>query len=177
MEAWLVPVIAAVTGFFTWLATKTQMKHAERRFNKELERERERENRLRRQQVRSEPLLRFRDQLASLAAYMDLHVRAIQVKQLLGTRSETTDKFIQQATNEGNFYVEVKNFQHALFRLDDTEVRKKAQEALDKYEKAHEAGWTKLPPEEFAKKTKLLHEAQEAIREAQSLVNQRLEEL
>lgn len=127
--------------------------------------------------MRSEPLLRFRDQLASLAAYMDLHIRAIQLKQLLGTRSETTDKFIQQATSEGNFYVEVKNFRHALFRLDDIEIRKKAQEALDKYEKAHEIDWAKLPRKEFAEKTKLLHGAQETIGETQSLINHRLEEL
>lgn len=172
---WLeTPLTAALpalfVGLFAWLATKKQM-----------EVQIEREERQWRRQVKSEPLKRLRSQIASMASYMDLDLKAAQLEQMLRMRGHTETgvpgDFVEQATNKRDFYIEARNFQQALFQVDDTEIQKKAEEVLSKFVDVREVDWQKVSVKEaVAEELKRLKKARQALIEIQSLIKKRLEE-
>lgn len=172
---WLeTPLTAALpalfVGLFAWLATKKQIKA-----------QTEREEHQWRRQVKSEPLKRLSSQIASMAGYMELYNSAMQFKQIMFkvAPSETgMPDFVEQATKGGDFYIEARNFQQALFQVDDTEIQEKAEKVLSKFMDVQGVDWEKVPAKEAAAEaSKRFKEARQALIEIQTLINKkRLEE-
>lgn len=176
METWAIVALVLGSNVIGHLATWIQVKHADKRVDKQLEREKEVYRRQRRQEIRSEPLHKLSDELIRMAITHEKLIDAHLEHTRFGIENE---EGIRKATDDWKRYVESMDWRHVLFALDDTELVNMAEELRTAYIESWSSAeyWKEL---EISDK-KRAEEAREANRRKlagiQSLIYQRLEEL
>ena len=122
--------------------------------------------------LRSEPLLAFRRELARMAQkYIDL-IHAAQMQHTRNGMSDEEARGILQATsNDWNSYVASGDYRRVLSELDDQDIIDKAQHLWQQLVEAH------LKTSEKHLVFEELKEIQAGITEVQKLIDQRLQEL
>ena len=152
-----------------------------KRFSKQLEREREVEVRDRHRRVRDEPLLRLRAELARMATK---NQRLINNTQMLHTAipappEEELNECIEQAIKDLNDYIERGEFYQVLFTIDNNEIVEKADKLEKDYRLAflRNTTFSKIADDEMSKVSTQNKELANQVREIQALINQQLEQL
>jgi hypothetical protein len=184
MEVW--DVVALVLGsnlliaLATYFTTRMQLTNASKQFKIELGRAIDVENRKRKWEVRSTPLLKLRAELADVATKLDTLVadaRRININ-FGGTKEEAEEK-LEKSRKEYNEYVEKGTLGMTLFEQFDTDLVIRVEEIQTNYRQAfHEHTNYKMMDAESMKHAFKVHdENKRKIIEVQELINKKLEEL
>ena len=184
METWVIVTLvlgaSAISALLTFFITKMQVRHSDRRFERELERAREADYHQRRWEVRGEPLLKLRAELTRMATKQDrLVASAHKLHTRFGMTEEEAKKQLQENVDDINTYLASGDFSQALFMQYDTELINKVEEILKDYRASYiDAMYYKdLKATELGKAMEVFERNKTRIIEVQSLVNKRLEEL
>ena len=184
METWAIVALvlgtSAISALLTFFITKMQVRHSDRRFERELERAREGDYHQRRWEVRGELLLKLRAELALMATKQDkLVASAHKLHTRFGMTEEEAKGQLQENVDDMNAYLASGNFQQALFMQDDAELINKVDEIIRDYRSSYiDAMYYKeLKATELGKAMEVFERNKTRIIETQSLINKRLEEL
>lgn len=131
MEPWITVLVAVIVALSTLGATWLQNKHSRKRFEKELEQQREMDSRQWRRKVRSEPLLELRTELANMASKLDKFVKLAYHSH--GMATEQVKEEFERAKNDWDSYLASDHLSQALFILDDQEIIDLVKKARDEY--------------------------------------------
>jgi len=170
METLTTVAIALIVALSTLSATFIQNRYSSKRFEKELKRAREVDDRQRRREVESEPLLKLRNELARMATKRDRllasrdRAQASARKQHIDMTEEEAKRELQEAENDWNAYRSSENLPQILFLQYDTELRNKVEEI-------RRDSWFDIHAREVRERNKA------RVIEVQSLINKLLEEL
>ena len=127
METWAIVTLvlgaSAISSLLTFFITKMQVSHSDTRFEKELERAREADSHQRRWEVRSEPLLKLRAELALMACkYEKLVDAAKKLSRSPDITHEEEEKILAEVINEDTIYMASGNLQQILNIQYDAEI-------------------------------------------------------
>jgi hypothetical protein len=184
METWA--IVALVLGsniiiaLSTFFATKMQVSHSDRRFEKELARAKETDYRERRREVRGEPLLKLRAELARMASKQNRLVDAAHKQHTrFGFTDEEAQELLQEAIDDWNNYVRNGEWLQTLFTLDDAELVDRLGDILRGYTESYVSAlyYKDLKATELGEAMEVFERNKTKIIEVQSLINKRLEEL
>jgi len=184
METWAIVTLvlgaSAISALLTFFITKMQVRHSDKRLEKELERAREADYHQRRWEVRGEPLLKLRAELVLMATKQDkLVASAHKLHTRFGMTEEEAKEQLQKNVDDINTYLVSGDFQQTLFMQDDTELINKVEEIIKDYRSSYiDAMYYKeLKATELGKAMEVFERNKTRIIEVQSLINKRLEEL
>jgi len=184
METWAIVTLvlgtSAISSLLTFVITKMQVSHSDRRFEKEHERAIVMYQRNRRREVRSEPLLKLRDELARMAVKQDRVVRsAHKLHTRFGMTEEEAKEELQRNIEEVNKYIESGEFYQTLFMQYDKELIDKVEEIIRDYRASFfdAINFKELKHTEIGKAMEVFERNKDKIIEVQELINKRLEEL
>jgi len=157
------------------------VKHSEARFDKELGAQKEREERQRRIEVRSEPLLKFRAELARMGVKFEAMLRTAAVRSDAesGLMTELATQKLREAQQAYDDYLTSGDLEYALLMLDDKEITERADDIHNLFVEAYlkiirvRGGGKQAEDEMFT----LARQAIAKIQELQSLVNEKLDGL
>jgi len=184
MEIW--DVVALVLGsniimaVVTFFATKLQVKHSDKRLEKELERQREVDARTWRRDVRSKPLLKLRYELARMATKMKMLVIDTRGQHYRSNITEDEkNKELEQAVEKLKVYLTNGDFLQTLNLQYDAELLHSMDEIESKYRLLFEyaLNYERLRFDLRTEFNKLSQEIETKIPEVQELINKKLEEL
>ena len=154
METWATVILVLGTGIISagavLITTRIQESRADKRLEKEHHRAQEAERRERKQQVRSEPLLKFRSELATVAAKQTL------IFALMGA---PTPFPFDQAVEDMRKYIAGGDFLKALYTLDEAEIIKEVEDIV--------RDWS-VPPPNVSQQSDLITRTQQKIQKVQS---------
>jgi hypothetical protein len=184
METWAVVTIALgasiVTALSTLAGVTIQARQADKRFEKDLKRAREVDYRERRREVRSQPLLRLRAELADMATKLGNLVSAAERQHTrMGATEKQTEEELKQSVDEWNDYLRSGNWARTIFSLDDIELQDAVREVQTDYLHSfyvHQS-WKDVDATEMQKAMKVFERNRHRITEIQALINKRLDEL
>ena len=172
MEGWLYGLFALVGvifgGLFSYLGMRQQLKQRN-----------EIDSRTWRRNIRSEPLLKLRAELAIMASKLDKLVKAAYHSH--GMATEQAKEEFERAKNDWGSYLASDDLSQVLFILDDQEiidlVKKARDEYLDSYNELtfYREELTAVEVGEFARAPE--EKIRSEIINIQALINKRLEEL
>lgn len=152
-----------------------------RRRREQLQKEREVDARERHRRVRDEPLLKLRVELARMATKNE---RLINYTQMLHTAipappREELNRWIEQAREDLNDYIDKGELGHVLFTIDDEKIVDRVANLQRDYRMAfyRNTMFEKLPFEEQTQAINQSIKLAEQVREIQALINERLEKL
>jgi len=152
-----------------------------KRLSQQIQRERERESHERHHRLKDEPLLNLRKELALMATKNE---RLVGITRMLHTAipappKEELEKWINQARQDFNDYMESGEFGQVLFAIEDKEIIERVNELQKGYRIAYYRNtmFTELSTDEQTKALTQSEELAEQVREIQGLINRRLEEL
>ncbi len=119
METWAIVTLvlgaSAISSLLTFVITKMQVSHSDKRLEKQLERAREVDNRQRRWEVRGEPLLKLRTELAHMACkYEKLVDAAKKLSRSPNITHEEEEKILAEVIDEDTIYMASGNLQQIL---------------------------------------------------------------
>ena len=184
METWAILVLVIglniITVFASYLLTKMQVSHSDKRLEKELERARVMYQRERRREVRGEPLLKLREELAIMAVKLeDLVASAQRTHTRFGGTQEEADKKLHKAVDDWNAYLANGSMAQTLFIQYDTELVNRVEEIRKDYQQAyfHNLNFRDSNAEDMKKAFNIFEKNKARIIEAQALINRKLEEL
>ncbi len=184
METWAIVTLvlgsSAISSLLTFFITKMQVSHSDTRLAKQLERSREADDRQRRWEVRSEPLLKLRAELVIMATKQDkLVASAHKLHTRFGMTEEEAKKQLQENVDDVNIYLASGDFSQALFMQYDTELINKTEEIITDYRASYiDAMYYKdLKATELGVAMEVFERNKTRIIEVQLLINKRLEEL
>jgi len=184
METWAIVAIVLgsniIIALATFFATKIQIAHSDKRLEKELERSKEVDYRQRRWVVRSEPLLKLRNELARMAFKQDRTVAsAHKLHTNLDMTEDEVNKQLKESADDINAYLASGEFRMTLFMQYDKDLIDKVEEIIKDYRSSYiDAIYHKeLKARELGEAMKVLEKNKARIIETQSLINKRLEEL
>jgi hypothetical protein len=175
METWGTVIVAFIVAASTLGATWFQNRYSSKRFEKELEQQREKDTREWRRKVRSEPLLELRNVLAVMANKQESIIYTLQ-----GAAISKTDIFenkMKQLYEDWSAYIS--DFQRCLYIQYDTEIIRVVQKIMGNY---HESWLATLADntasiETFEKAMKTCDKNKKEILRVQELINKKIEEL
>lgn len=184
MESWLPAIFGfggvLVGSFFSLWLTKLQFNNADKRFERELLKAKEDAQRQRRWEVRSEPLLKLRVELAVMASKLEKLAKQGNTFSPSKTQ-EQTEEVLKQAVNDWNNYLEGDYLEKVLHSQFDVELINRVKEILIEYLTTHYVVVTERESLSAVEFGKYASAAEEKIRpkvaEVQELINKRLEEL
>jgi len=180
METWAIVTLvlgaSAISALSALFVTKKQIKHSDRRFEKELERQREIDSHQWRRTVRSEPLLELRDKLAVMATKLHTLVTNTQLPR---NQSAITDKEQQQALEDWRDYMTSGEFLQTLHLQYDEELKKRVEEIEGDYMLLFEYAldYKNLKSAELGTFREISQSIKSKIPKVHELINKRLEEL
>ncbi len=184
METWAIVTLvlgsSAVSALLTFFITRMQVSHSDKRLEKELERAREADERRRRWEVRSKPLLKLRNELALMASKLKPLVLDTRGQHY---RSDITEdeknKELERAAEDLKVYLANGDFLQALSLQYDTELLQMVDNIVSKYYLlfTYALHYESLRPDLREEFGKLSLEIDEKIPEVQELINKKLEEL
>lgn len=174
MESALVIIGAVVVGGLISLVTQWLILwRSERLERAKWQQEEAREGRQRVREVRSEPLLAFRHELAQMAQKYTALIKAAQMQHTRsGISAEEAAEIFRDVGNDWNSYVASGDYERALFELADHDIIDAAQHLWQQLAGAY-VETTDAPRSVF----KELEEIRASIAEVQKLISQRLQEL
>lgn len=185
METWAIVLLVLgsniIVAFSTFVATKMQVTHSDKRLERELERAREQDYRRRSREVRSEPLLKLKYELALMSTKLDRAAKSAygRLTRFNKTEEQAEEEY-RKAANDWNDYISGDYIQRTLFLIDDIEivnlVKKIRNEYLSSIDRVidHEG----LTSVELGKAGRAAEEKiGPEVAKAQGLINKRLEEL
>jgi len=174
METWAIVTLvlgaSAISSLLTFFITKMQVRHSDARLDKQLQSAREMDSRQRKREVRGEPLLKLRAELARMATKRDRllasrdRAQASARKQHIDMTEEEAKRELQEAENDWNAYRSSGDLPQILFLQYDTELRNKVEEI-------RRDSWFDIHAREVRERNKA------RVIEVQSLINKLLEEL
>jgi len=134
-------IIALATFITTYLTTKMQMKNSDERFKIELGRAIDVENKKRKWEVRSSPLLKLREELAVMATKSDIIVNlSKKIHELTNIQEkEEAHKKLIANLNEWYKYVESGALKQATYFQYDEELFNKFMEIINLYSTTYNA--------------------------------------
>jgi hypothetical protein len=184
MEIWDVVTLVlgsnAVIALSSFFLTKYQISQSYKRFEKELQIANEKEQRQRRREVRSEPLLKLRETLALMATKLQILVTNTQLSSNQSpTTEEAEKKKSQQALDNWRDYVTSGDFLPTLNLQYDTEITHLIEPIENGYLLLFEYAldWKNLREGEQKAFRDISLNTNKMIPEVQELINKRLEEL
>jgi len=180
METWTTILVALIVALSTLGATFIQSWHSNKRFKIELGRAIDVDARKRRWEVRGEPLLKLRTELAIMATKQDRVVSAAhKLHTRFGMTKEEAEQVLKNTVDSINTYLESGNFNQTLFMQFDKEIVDKVEEIIMDYRASYiDAIYYKdLKATELGEAMKVFDRNKNRIMEVQSLINKRLEEL
>ncbi len=184
METWAIVTLvlgtSAVSALLTFFITKMQVRHSDKRLEKELERAREADYHQRRWEVRGKPLLKLRDELAIMAVKLeDLVASAQRTHTRFGGTQEEVEKKLHKAVDDWNAYLANGGMAQTLFIQYDTELVNRVEEIRKDYQQAyfHNLNFRDSNAEDMKKAFNIFEKNKARIIEAQALINRKLEEL
>ena len=184
METWAIVTLvlgaSAISALSALFVTKKQIKHSDRRFERELERAREVDSRQRKWEVRGEPLLKLREELAIMAVKLeDLVASSQRTHTRFGGTQEEADKKLHKAVDDWNAYLANGGIAQTLFIQYDTELVNRVEEIRKDYQQAyfHNLNFRDSNAEDMLKAFNIFEKNKARIIEAQALINRKLEEL
>jgi len=178
METWAIVTLvlgtSALSSLLTFFITKMQVRHSDKRLEKELERAREADERQRRWEVRSKPLLKLRDELALMATKLQKLIINNMNQSVIINEKET-----QQVFEDWNNYMTSGEFLPTLYLQYDEELKKQFEGIEGDYLLLFEyaLGYKNLKREELSTFREISQSIKNKILDAQELINKRLEEL
>ncbi len=167
MNGWLYGLFALLGvlagGLFSYLIMRKQLNQQDKIDSRQWQRN-----------VRSEPLLKLREELAMMATKNGRVVRAAKwLNSNTGVKIGAEVKgWVDSTIKDWNSYYDTGVFEQALFRIEDKDIADKVKQLELKYKKAFikNVGWEHLSDAEF-------EDFKDNVREIQSLINKRLEDL
>lgn len=174
METWAIVVLvvgtSAISALLTFFITKMQVGHSDKRLEKELERAREADYRQRRWEVRGEPLLKLRVELARMAA---MQARVVTIAQGVDAQEK-----LQEALVNWNAHLASGGLHQTMF-MNDKELFDKVLEIDRDYHAAytHFRNRRKLQGAQQEEAIGLTKKVWPKVIEVQELINKRLEKL
>ena len=187
-----------VTALLALLGTRKQLEHSGKRLERQLEAQRETDSKERRWQVRSQPLLELRAELARMAfkqhrlaevSHQQYTVGRLYAWSKNNIMEEQLQQALQKAVSNWEIYEDSGDLQRALFMQYDHELICKVEEILNLYQsvylrvKSRSNAWVPRDAqpqsdEAFVSENRSkISEAEVKITEVQELINKRLEEL
>ncbi len=184
METWAIVTLvlgtSALSALLTFFITKMQVRHSDKRLEKQLGRAEEVDSRERRRGVRGEPLLKLREELAIMAVKLeDLVASAQRTHTRFGGTQEEADKKLRKAVDDWNAYLANGGMAQTLFIQYDTELVNRVEEIRKDYQQAyfHNLNFRDSNAEDMKKAFNIFKKNEASIIEAQALINRKLEEL
>ena len=182
METWatvtIVLVSYSIIAASSYLVGRLQANSADKRLEMQLKSQRETDRTERRREVRSEPLLKLRAELARMAA---MHRNLIRINLEFAGRGNRKgeEAEVQRAVEAWQKHVDSGEWEQVLFALDDTELIDMASEVRNDYIESWIAAehWEDLDLSEKGRVRHALEANNPKLARIQSLINQRLEEL
>ena len=180
MDAWLTVAVALIVAFSTLGATWLQNRQSNKRFEKELQKAKDDAQRQRSWEVRSEPLLELRDELAVMATKLKklvIDTRAQHYRSNI--TEEENNKELAHAVEDLKGYLVNEDFLQAINLQYDAELLQVVDNIISSYcvlfEYAQDYKSLKLDLlKEFRNRSK---ETETKTREAQEAIYKRLENL
>jgi len=184
METWATVVLVLgsniIIALSTFFATKIQVSHADKRFEREFEKAIVTYQRERRREVRSEPLLKLGAELAIMATKLDRLAKAGKSLAIRNTEEQVKEA-LERATNDWNNYILGDDLQRVLFVQSDEEIVKLVKEIRNDYLEAYDTVVTYREGQSAIELGKASRSSEEKIApkvaEVQELINKRLEGL
>lgn len=170
MEGWLYGLFALLGvlagGLFSYLGMKTRLKQQSELDSHHWKRE-----------VRSEPLLKLRAELARMATKQAKLV-AVALAQHTN-RYGFSEEELKRTLDDSNSYLASGDFANVLFTIDDTKIINKAREILTDYQQSYASAmrYSELETKERKEALNLVETIRSKVIEVQSLINKRLEKL
>ena len=184
METWAIVTLvlgaSAISALLTFFITKMQVRHSDRRFERELKRARETDCHQRRWEVRGEPLLQMRTELAIMAVKLEELVASAQrTHTRFGGTQEEVEKKLHEAVDDWNAYLANGGMAQTLFIQYDTELVNRVEEIRKDYQQAyfHNLNFRDSNAEDMKEAFNIFGKNKARIIEAQALINRKLEEL
>lgn len=171
MEAWATVALVlgsnGIMGLVNWFTTRMQIENSENQLEKRLKAQRETDKRERGREVRSEPLLKLRSELARMAG------KGAKVgSMMVSFGKEAPEEFVRALADWGA-YMESGEFEQVLFMQYDLELVLDAENIRLDYEVARyrfEVYWNLSDEDKKDKKKKYYDEAIERIKSNRSKV-------
>jgi hypothetical protein len=173
-------IIAVATFFTTFFTTRMQIKNSDKRFEKELEKTREDFKHKRKWEVRSKPLLKLRDELANMAAKLDILIFKVQKeKSTPGVDENEKINNLRTTLDEWMEYGVNGDFLQTFYLQHDTELLNLVEEIRGDYSYLFVLAleFDKLKVDEFREFRKVFKKIKTKIPDVQEMINNRLEEL
>ena len=184
METWAIVTLvlgtSALSSLLTFFITKMQVSHSDARLAKQLARQREVDNRQRRWEVRGEPLLKLRHELAQMATKLKMLVIDTRGQHY---RSDITEeeksKELERAVEDLKVYGTSGDFLQTLNLQYDTELIKLVEKIEGSYMLLFEYAldYKNLKPEELKTFRGISRNTKNKIPEVQEVINKLLEKL
>ena len=172
-EGWLYGLFALLGvllgGVFTFLGLV-----------KQLGQQKELDSRQWQRKVRSEPLLKLRDELSIMAVKLeDLVASAQRTHTRIGGTQEEVEKKLHEAVDDWNAYLANGGMAQTLFIQYDTELVNRVEEIRKDYQQAyfHNLNFRDSNAENMKEAFNIFEKNKARIIEAQALINRKLEEL
>lgn len=186
METWAVVTIVVVSNIITavsmYFITRLQVSHSDKRFDKELERAREVDSRERRREVRGQPLLKLRSELACVAAKYERLVSAAQTQHtrpMPVISDEVARKVLEEARDDMNEYLRSGELTKTLLMIEDKDLIDRVAEINKDYDESYyvNISFQEFPSLDIGKAMQVFERNKARIVETQGIINKRLEEL
>jgi hypothetical protein len=184
MEIWDVVALVlgsnVIMGVVTFFATKIQVKHSDKRLEKELERQREADTHTWRREVEGKPLFKLREELAVMATKYD---RVVGSAYGLRTRFDKTEEAakneFQEFLDDINVYIKQGSFSNILAMQYNKEIINRVDEIIKDYLKSYSniLHYRDSNAEEQKEAMRVFDRNKNRIIEVQELINKKLEEL
>ena len=127
----------AIIFLGNWLLVKKQLKHYETQLEKQLEAQREADKHKRQWEVRDEPLVKLRDELAKMAEKLSTTIDlATQVTDEVTPQSDRVIKDLNKAVKEWDEYMKSGEFEKTLHMQYDHNLKKEAHGIFWDYQSA-----------------------------------------
>ena len=185
METWAIVTLvlgtSVVSALLTFFITKMQVSHSDKRLEKQIVSAREADYQQRRREVRGEPLLKLRIELANMASKQDkLAAAAYRQLNIIGVTEEQARAELQSAVDDWNTYVASGDFAQTLFMQCDAELVNKIEGIRKDYQESNFVALYFQIVKDAAKLSeamKVIEKNKARIIEVQELINKRLEAL
>lgn len=181
METWTTVLVALIVALSTFGATFIQNWYSQKRFKVELGRAIDVDARKRRWEVRSEPLLKLRDELAH-AAVKESEVTGAAYAQHLLKDVKTTEELntrLERAIRDRDEYLKRGILTQILYTQTDQALINQVEKIIQEYQSSYFTAehYTLFVKKDREKGMKVFEENRARIIEVQELINKRLEEL
>jgi len=187
MEAWAIVALVlgsdAIILLGNWLLMKRQVKHSEGQLERQLQAKREADKHERKREVRNEPLLKLRSELARMAAKGE-KVASMVINLPFSTEGKEPIEKFKVALADWNTYMAGGEFQKVLFMQYDFVLVGKVDAIKSEYEGARYrlgtyGNWLADPDKEkeYVEALNVVERNRSKIAEVQSEINKLLEEL